>query len=455
VTASFILAYYIRNLFSSLHPINNYLWLLFVIIPLWGILLHYNNLYYSQRGKALRSVWVKIIKADAEGLLVLGAFFFVFKIHNLNRTLILLFILITTLLLILERFIVLKSLQYLRKKGKNVRNLLIVGTGERAKRFIKNINKHSETGFRIVGCLDIDPNKVGGSIEGAKIIGLSDQLSEILHSEVVDDVIYALPWSKDYLRQIKSYLSICQQLGINGRIIADFYNWHDIFSGKIFIDELLDVPLISFSTNTGQLLHLYFKRFIDLVVSLAAIIILSPVMLIVAVIIKLTSSGSIIFRQNRSGLNGRKFHLYKFRTMVENAESQQGALRELNKMSGPVFKMDDDPRDPRVTWVGKFLRKTSLDELPQLFNVLDGSMSLVGPRPLPVYEAAHIKHDDRRRLSMKPGITCLWQINGRNDIDFDQWMKLDLQYVDNWSLRLDFKILLKTIPVVLIGKGAG
>jgi len=220
---------------------------------------------------------------------------------------------------------------------------------------------------------------------------------------------------------------------------------------RIEIEELDGIPFLTFTTTPSNETQLAFKRLLDIGVSLSLLGIAAPVITLVALMIKITSPGSVFFKQKRLGLNGRKFTLYKFRTMIEDAHERRGEVEHLNEMTGPVFKSKSDPR---VTPVGRILRRFSLDELPQLWNVLKGDMSLVGPRP-PIPEEVESYHRwHRRRLSMKPGLTCLWQISGRNNIDFDHWMQLDLQYIDNWSPSLDFKILLRTIPAVLSGRGA-
>jgi exopolysaccharide biosynthesis polyprenyl glycosylphosphotransferase len=211
------------------------------------------------------------------------------------------------------------------------------------------------------------------------------------------------------------------------------------------------MPILTYSTTPTNVLQLFAKRAIDVVVSVSLLVIALPVILAIAAAIKVSSGGAVLFRQTRCGLNGRIFTLYKFRTMVEGAEERRRELQHLNEMNGPVFKVR---ADPRVTVFGRFLRKFSLDELPQLWNVLRGDMSLVGPRPPIPEEVAQYQRWQRRRLSMKPGLTCLWQISGRNELDFDRWMELDLEYIDSWSPMLDLKILVKTIPVVLSGRGA-
>jgi len=220
---------------------------------------------------------------------------------------------------------------------------------------------------------------------------------------------------------------------------------------KVDLEELDGVPLLTFSTSPNRPVQLFVKRAFDVGLAMLLLLIGLPLVGLVALAIKVSMGGAVLFRQTRCGLNGRSFTLYKFRTMVEDAEERQRELLHLNEMDGPVFKLRFDPR---VTAVGRFLRKFSLDEIPQLWNVLRGDMSLVGPRPPIPEEVAQYQRWQRRRLAMKPGLTCLWQISGRNDLDFDRWMQLDLEYIDNWSPVLDFKILLRTIPVVLSGRGA-
>jgi exopolysaccharide biosynthesis polyprenyl glycosylphosphotransferase len=241
---------------------------------------------------------------------------------------------------------------------------------------------------------------------------------------------------------------LCEERGITARLAINFF--HHLIA-KTQLEELDGLPLLTFSTTPKNEALLLLRRVFDLIGSFALILILSPFMLLIILVIRLDSHGPAIYRQIRCGLNGRKFIFYKFRSMIQGAETKREELDAFNLMTGPVFKMKNDPR---VTRVGRFLRKTSLDEIPQLFNVLWGDMSFVGPRPPVPEEVEKYEGWQRRRLSMKPGITGLWQVSGRNQIDFQQWMKVDLEYIDHWSLWLDFKILLKTIPVVLFGKGA-
>lgn len=271
---------------------------------------------------------------------------------------------------------------------------------------------------------------------------------ETLHDETVDIVVFNL--DETLLPQVREALLACEAEGVEAWISADFIQ--TLFTHVQF-DQFAGHPLLIYRTTPTLSLALVTKRIMDVIGAFVLLVLTSPVMLIVAILIRCTSPGSAIFSQNRSGLHGRPFRMYKFRTMVTNAEQARAELEVLNEMSGPVFKVK---KDPRITPLGHWLRRTSLDELPQLWNVIGGEMSLVGPRPLPLYETANFNDvTQRRRMSMRPGLTCLWQVRGRNKIsDFKDWVQLDLEYIDQWSLWLDFTILLRTIPVVLFGWGA-
>jgi exopolysaccharide biosynthesis polyprenyl glycosylphosphotransferase len=276
----------------------------------------------------------------------------------------------------------------------------------------------------------------------------AEDLARLLHEHSVNGVI--LNARHNYFEQVERAIRTCELEGVEVWLIADFFRT-DISHATF--DDFHGHPVMVFRSTPEASWQGVVKQLIDFLVAFVAVILLSIPFALVALAIKLTSPGPILFRQKRCGLNGQPFTIFKFRTMETNAEQRKQELAAFNEMSGPVFKMKNDPR---VTRVGKWLRKTSVDELPQLFNVLRGEMSLVGPRPLPVDEVR--RFDDlahRRRLSVKPGITCLWQISGRNEVsDFNDWVRLDLEYIDNWSLWLDLKIMWRTIPIVLLGSGA-
>ncbi|GAN35346.1 undecaprenyl-phosphate galactose phosphotransferase [Candidatus Brocadia sinica JPN1] len=325
--------------------------------------------------------------------------------------------------------------------------MLIVGTGKRAQRFVNLINKHAEWGINIIGLVDEDADKINNMVHNHKVIGFFKDVPDIIKNNVVDEVMFIVP--RSWLSKIEEVMYRCEIEGLKVSVALDLF---ELKLSKAKYSYLDNFPILTFESTPDQLIRLLIKRLFDIIFSGMALMLLSPVFAIISILIKATSKGNIFFKQQRSSLYGRKFLLYKFRTMVEDAESKLKDLLVYNEMDGPVFKMKDDPR---ITKVGKYLRKFSIDELPQLWNVFKGDMSLVGPRPPIPAEVERYKPWQRRRLSMRPGITCLWQACGRNKItDFNEWMKLDLEYIDNWSLWLDFKILLRTIPVVLFGIGA-
>jgi exopolysaccharide biosynthesis polyprenyl glycosylphosphotransferase len=292
-----------------------------------------------------------------------------------------------------------------------------------------------EEGVAIVGELDLNEASV-------------EQLVSLLHEHSINGVLVSARHT--YFEQVEAAIRACELEGVEAWLVADFFKTQ---ISRTSFDEFQGRPVLVFHTAPAASWQAVSKLLLDVLGALLLLIIFSPLFVIVSLIIKITSPGPILFRQQRSGLNGQPFTIYKFRTMITNAEQLQHELAALNEMRGPVFKMT---KDPRITAIGRFLRKFSIDEFPQLFNVLRGEMSLVGPRPLPVDEVK--RFDDlahRRRLSVKPGLTCLWQINGRNNVaDFREWVRLDLEYIDNWSLWLDLKILWLTVPIVLTGAGA-
>jgi exopolysaccharide biosynthesis polyprenyl glycosylphosphotransferase len=275
-----------------------------------------------------------------------------------------------------------------------------------------------------------------------------EQLNSAIADEAVDEVLVALPMDK-YGPLVETIVRHCEEQGIIVRVRTQMSNLH---VARSYVDELQGVPVVTIQSGPPDSWQLAAKRLIDIVVSTGLLLALTPLLATVILLIRLDSPGPIFFAQERVGFNKRRFRILKFRTMVHGSDQQQQMLEELNEAEGPVFKIKNDPR---VTRVGRFLRRFSIDELPQLFNVLKGDMSLVGPRPLPIRDVKRIDVQwHKRRFSIKPGITCLWQVNGRSNIGFDEWVRLDLDYIDRWSLGLDMKILMKTIPVVFRGSGA-
>jgi len=415
----------------------------------WYLIFRHFGLYRSRRVGLITAEWWDITKAVGVGTLFLASAALVFHLTAVNRVFLATFFVVALFGTIITRTLLRAFLGEIRRGGRNLRNVVIVGCGQRGAEFGKEIRNRPDFGYLLLGYIDdMSPpdNPMHGSPE--KLLGPIDEMREILTSNEVDEVIIGLP-IKSYYETISDLIALCEELCIVVRIKADFFESHLV---NAFIDDFEDQPVITLRAHAPSAGGAIVKRLVDVFASAFALVVLSPLMAIIALAIKLDSPGSAFFVQNRIGLNRRKFRLVKFRTMSVDAEDEIEDLEAQNEVAGAAFKMKNDPR---VTRVGRILRKLSLDELPQFWNVLRGNMSLVGPRPLPDRDVERFDRAwQRRRFSVKPGITCLWQINGRHDIDFDHWMELDLQYIENWSLSLDFDILLKTVPAVLKGTGA-
>jgi exopolysaccharide biosynthesis polyprenyl glycosylphosphotransferase len=462
VSAAFILAYLLRQnfrIFADLHllpssslaivptaSLSDYLLILVIVAPFWCAMLYANGMYHSMRTQKLARISWILIKSTFLSALAFGSVAFIFKLNFVSRAFFIVFISLSLGLLLVEKTIVYSLMHYVRLRGRNYRMLLIVGTGRRAAAFIKKIRGHPEWGFKILGAVNDEPARQIDSVQGVRVIGNLDHLPRILHMLPVDEVIFVIPRLR--LSYIEKAVSDCEIHGVKATIAVDLF---DLKIAKSRQTELDGIPLLTFETTVGREWQYFTKRGMDIGISGLMMFVLSPLFLLITFLIKSTSPGPLLYKQERVGLNGRKFVLYKFRTMSLKADQKQKELESLNEMDGPVFKIK---KDPRITPVGRILRKFSLDEFPQLFNVFVGHMSLIGPRPPLPAEVAQYQTWQRRRLSMRPGLTCLWQISGRNKVDFEEWMRLDLEYLDNWSLWLDLKILFRTIPVVLFGIGA-
>ena len=419
------------------------------LMLLWHLLFSSMGLYHSKRLSGLKSEAKDVLKATTVGTFVIFCAAWIFMIEIVTPVFLLVFWTAMSAATILSRISLRNALKWIRLRGKNIRFMLIVGTNERARKFARNIETRSELGYCLIGFVD-EKWKGNGDLEnnGWKLVCDFNGLSPYISQNVVDEVVIALPMQSMY-REASKIFSASEQQGIIVRYLSDLFNRKLAHSkAESFEGE----SLISNYTGAMGGWPVAIKRAIDIVISAVLLVIFFPVALVTAVAIKINSPGPVHYVQERVGLNKRRFRLYKFRSMVDRADQKQGKLEDLNEVCGPVFKIKNDPR---ITSVGKILRKTSIDELPQLFNVLKGDMSLVGPRPLPVRDYKGFDQDShRRRFSVRPGLTCLWQINGRSSTPFEKWMELDMQYIDNWSLWLDFNILIKTIPAILQGSGA-
>ncbi len=372
-------------------------------------------------------------------------FTFVVREFGVSRAFLALFLALDFAALLSLRLLALSLRRHARQRGYDRSYVLVAGTGRRARDHAARLASHAEWGIEVVGFV-AESRIALEEVAGRPVLGSIDRIETVLRSRVVDEVHFAT--SRRTLEKIDPVLRICEEIGVKARLVLEPYGGG---TSRVYLDRVEGVPLLTFSPAPHDEAALLLKRVFDLAVSVVALLAVSPILLGTALSIRLSSRGPAIFRQRRMGMNGREFTLYKFRTMVQGAEALKSQLSSRNEMDGPVFKIQDDPR---VTPLGKWLRKLSLDELPQLFNVLRGDMSLVGPRPPVPGEVEKYERWQRRRLSMRPGITCIWQVSGRNSVNFRRWMEMDLEYIDNWSLFLDFKILLKTIPAVLTSRGA-
>jgi exopolysaccharide biosynthesis polyprenyl glycosylphosphotransferase len=420
-----------------------------LLLLVWHLIFSSFGMYASRRLAGRWDETVDIIKANTLGTFLLFCSHFIFHISLIRPEFLAVFWVASTVGTVLSRMAMRSLLKRLRLHGRNLRDILIVGTNPRAVQFAEKMRQNPALGYRVMGFVD---QEWSGLTEfrraGFDLACDFDGLPAFLRANVVDEVVVALPM-RSFHSRASDIATLCEEQGIVIRFISNLF---DLKKGRSQAEEFDGDSLITHYTGGLQGWPVVFKRVVDIAVSLCMILLLLPLLALTAVLIRLTSRGPAVFVQKRLGLNKRHFGIYKFRTMVVDAEKRMKEIEHLNEVSGPVFKIKNDPR---ITPLGRFLRKTSIDELPQLFNVLKGDMSLVGPRPLPIRDYEGFSEDwQRRRFSVRPGITCLWQIGGRSSISFEKWMELDLQYIDKWSLKLDLEILVKTIPAVLRGSGA-
>jgi exopolysaccharide biosynthesis polyprenyl glycosylphosphotransferase len=404
------------------------------------------NLYVSRRMSSKHAESLDVARAMAMLTVCLWCAARLFRIDAIPQHFFLIFWIASVVLISTTRLALRLAQGVLRRRGRNLHHVIVLGTNSRAVAFADRMQAMPERGCHILGFVD-DEWSGTAHFRKAGFPLLCDYpgLAEFLRNNVVDEIAIYLPLRSFYERAAE-IAQLAKHHGLLVRVDTDIFDLKLVHHGPATTDGAAHAAADGKGIDGGQLL---LKRIFDFVASLALLVLLSPLFLIVAALIKLTSPGSVFFAQKRIGLNKRQFTMYKFRTMVPAAEKIQDQFAHLNEMTGPVFKIKNDPR---ITPIGRFLRKTSIDELPQLFNVLKGDMSLVGPRAIPLRDYQQFSEDwHRRRFSVPPGITCLWQVYGRNAIPFEQWMVLDMQYIDGWSLWLDIKILTLTIPAVFKG----
>src|SRR4051794_18150471 len=397
------------------------------------------------RPRARWSIWSEardVIRATIVMALITLSILFVFRLPDVSRLLLVILFPAQAAAAIALRAVVRLVMGRMRRRGMNTRFVLVLGGGVRAQRFAATLEAHRDLGLRVVGFLDDEPEFAAGA--RWPVLGPLEDLKRVLHTRIVDEVAICLPFSM--WTHIDDIARLCEEEGKIVRIPMDVLD-RTITTGRV--EDLDGTPVFSLVSGPDRAPALAAKRAVDFLGAAFGLLLLSPILAGIAIGVALDTGGPVLFRQQRIGLHGRPFAVVKFRSMVVGAEGRRAELSGRNALNGPAFKVDGDPR---VTRVGRFLRRTSLDELPQLWNVLLGQMSLVGPRPPLAREVEDYDLWHRRRLSMKPGITGLWQVRGRRDPEFDRWVEADLEYIDRWSLWLDLKILLRTIPAALEGR---
>jgi len=404
------------------------------------------GLYSAKRKDSWLSDVYVIVRGAVTGVAALYVIALVYRAVLYSRLIFAYAGLTVVLLLSVARALEKQVQAFLRRRGYGVQRVLIVGAGETGRAVMRNVVAQPELGYMVVGFVDDKPERGNRDIGRLKGLGGTDRIAEVVRDHAVDEVIITLPWQ--YHRQIMSIMAQCERARVSVRIVPDMFQ---MSLSHVDIDDLSGIPLIGLKSVSIRGWNLAVKRAIDMAVAGLGLLLLSPLLLVISALIKLDSSGAAVFRQTRVGRGGRPFTVLKFRTMREGAEQEVEALSALNETGGPLFKIRNDPR---LTKVGQILRRTSLDELPQLYNVLRGEMSIIGPRPGLPSEVEQYQDWHRKRLETWPGMTGLWQVSGRSDLSFDEMVLLDIYYIENWSLLLDLQIALRTIPAILFGTGA-
>ena len=449
IGVAFCAAYVLRNTVFASHwgPIDFdepylHLQVLLLTQPVSAVTFRVLGLHESFRLRLLGDEIRLLTRAVVWAGLVVVVLIFVLKFKYVSRLFLFTFFLLAWVVVIALRMTARSFLRKVRRTGYNCRHILIVGTGPESYAITEAIEQNRHWGLNILGYVSASESNCG--VADNVVLGGIEDISDIVQNNVVDGVIFTT--RPERLSAMRDAFDFCRTVGAPVYYSPFVF---DEFTGQITLERIAGVALIAFPAKGCEAHQLILKRGVDIILSVTLLALLVPGMLVAAILIKLTSRGPVIFKQRRVGVNGREFTLFKFRTMVVGAERCKKELVHLNEMDGPVFKIRSDPR---VTSIGRIFRRASLDELPQLFNVLLGHMSIVGPRPPLPEEVRQYEHWQRRRLSVKPGLTCLWQVSGRNQINFERWMKLDLEYIDNWSWWLDLKILARTVPALLRGQ---
>lgn len=454
INVAFVLAYWVRydlQLFRAVDPAFNVPYVVYLpfVIPFTLLLI----LAYRQQGiyrLRRQASWIDeiygIIQGTATGTIITIVFIFLYRPAFYSRIIFIYTGVFAVVFLGISRIIKVSTLRRMRRRGIGTRHVLIVGAGEVARTVMRVAVANSEYGFNIVGFLDDHPAKGETDIGRFKALGGTNRLGEVIDHFTIDEVIITLPWQ--HHRKIMSIMNKCERQGVRARIVPDMFQMR---ISHMQIEEFGGIPMIGVREAGISGFGQFVKRSIDVVAASVGLALTSPLMGLLALMIKMESPGPVLFEQERVGKNGRLFKLYKFRSMIVDAEEQKSALETLNEADGPLFKIRNDPR---ITRLGKWMRRLSIDELPQLYNVVIGDMSLIGPRPPIPAEVEQYREWHKRRLEVAPGITGLSQVSGRSELTFDETALLDIYYIENWSPALDTKIFLQTIPRVIFGSGA-
>jgi exopolysaccharide biosynthesis polyprenyl glycosylphosphotransferase len=437
------LAHYIRtNWFKvavfggtpEIQPLSQFIWLFPIMAAVAPLLLESQGFYSRPLlSNRLTTAW-QLAKACSLAMVVSISMLFLVK-ENPARSVIMLLGPVSFVLVFAKEELIRQWVQSRLGQSQITKRIILVGDRAETEKLHKDLCRSGSEAVEVAACMNLNESSI-------------DHLVELLHKHSANGVV--LTAKHTFFGQIEKAIQACELEGVEAWLLADFFNTQ---VSQTTLDDFNGRPMLVFRSTPEDSWQKVAKHGIDIAGALLFLTFLSPFFVLIALLIKFTSPGPVLFRQKRSGLNGKPFTMLKFRSMATDAEQRKAELQAINEMDGPVFKLTNDPR---VTSIGKFIRRWSIDEWPQMINVLMGHMSLVGPRPLPVDEV--LRFDDfahRRRLSVKPGLTCLWQVNGRNEVkNFKDWVRLDLEYIDNWSIWLDLKILFRTVPVVLMGTGA-
>ncbi len=428
---SFVIASMLQFQIDDYYTASEYIQLFMVILPIWALLLYFFGMYNSFRTKDITDIIYIVSKTALAGFILYGSFHYVLKMPYFSRSFVSLIFLVTGYALCLEKIVLLFFLKAIYRKGLNSRNILIVGTGPRAEKFIDLIQKHAEWGIKVIGLVDQDKGKKGQTIHGHKVLGTFDDMPDIIQNNVIDEVAFVVP--RSWLDKIEEIIHFCENRGIRVYVALDIFNPALSIVRQTDIDGF---PLLTFESVPYRVSYFLLKRIFDIAAGMAVLTLFSPLILMTGLVLKLMDNSQPVFvRRQRVGLNGRRYWLYKFRTDEKETDEEFFAL----------------PKDIRAKSKGinKILRLFHIDDLPQFWNVIKGDMSIIGPRAATPPEIERYQPWQKRKLSMRPGVICLWFLRPPDEIaDFEERIRLDLRYVDNWSPWLDFRILVKVVPIL-------